>query len=199
MTWRTIDDLSSIKPGRVTMRASEQTSVYEADDETGEGATLVALFTGEVRVTITKPCLQVLTEGEFYWYDPAVDQTARKTSDLVFTTLDRPSPLSPEMLAIQQLMRRNEIERDHTRAEMERLIYETRHQPAAPDGGTAHNRKAKKGNATRDDPERVPDDTVEPGSGSDSEISGSAGDDAGKANPSKGDEGGKSARHSADR
>ncbi|AXL15499.1 hypothetical protein [Microviridae sp.] len=37
-----------------------------------------------------------------------------------FTTLDRPSPLSPEMAAIHRLARKNELEREAQRNEMER-------------------------------------------------------------------------------
>jgi len=60
---------------------------------------------------------------------PEIDQTALKTTDQTFTTLDRPEPLSPEMLAIQRLMRRNELDREEQRRDMERIIDARLHSP----------------------------------------------------------------------
>lgn len=47
-----------------------------------------------------------------------VSQLTVATSDEVFTTLDRPAPLSPEMAAIQRLIRQNSIEREEIRERM---------------------------------------------------------------------------------
>ena len=54
------------------------------------------------------------------WIAPQqVNQLQERSTDEVFTTLDRPSPLSPEMLAIQRMMRANEIEREKMRERIE--------------------------------------------------------------------------------
>ncbi|AXL15634.1 hypothetical protein [Microviridae sp.] len=46
-------------------------------------------------------------------------QDRLKASDEVFTSYDRPAPLTPEMAAIQRMMRKNEIERERDRQAME--------------------------------------------------------------------------------
>lgn len=122
MIWRTIDDLDRLRPGRVSFRATHECFVFEADDEDGTDATLVCVFTGEVRALITKPFVSIQTEGDFWWFDKAIVQTVQRPSDEVYTSLDRPAPLSPEMLAIERMTRKNEIERENMRAEFERRL-----------------------------------------------------------------------------
>jgi len=55
------------------------------------------------------------------WVRPSTRVQERlQSSPEIFTSLDRPSPLSPEMQAIHRMMRRNEIDREHDRREMEK-------------------------------------------------------------------------------
>lgn len=75
----------------------------------------------EISVDITEEVELVASEGVFFYRFSARDQTRYRTSDEKFTSLDRPAPLSPEMLAIERLMRRNSIEREKDRANIERL------------------------------------------------------------------------------
>lgn len=157
MRWRS--DLDALGQGRVYMRASEPCTVYEADNPEGENATLVAMFEGETRVSINQPFVQVLTEGDVWWFDPSVNQTANKSTDVVYTTLDRPAALSPEMLAIQQLVRKNEIEREQMRHDMERLIDDRSNRlPTAK--GKHRPSKGDKSAANADETPKVRDETV---------------------------------------
>ncbi|AXL15494.1 hypothetical protein [Microviridae sp.] len=132
MRWRGISELTWMPRGRTRMRCSAPCSVYEQLADGDE--VLVAHFEGETRAAITGEAVRVETEGHFQFFDPVIDQTAYRTSDDVFTSLDRPQPLSPEMLAVQQLMRRNEIERDFMRQQMESFRHEQKQvsQPPAP-------------------------------------------------------------------
>lgn len=126
MKWRGIDELTWMPRGRTRMRASAPCSVFEVMADGTE--VLVAHFEGEIRAAITGEAVRVETDGTFQFLDPCVNQIAHKTTNEVFTSLDRPSPLSPEMLAVQQMMRRNEIERDLMRQQMEKFRDETRAQ-----------------------------------------------------------------------
>lgn len=54
------------------------------------------------------------------WLRPSSRVQERlQASPEIFTSLDRPSPMSPEMQAIHRMMRRNEIERERDRQKME--------------------------------------------------------------------------------
>jgi len=55
------------------------------------------------------------------WLRPSsrVQERLQKSTE-IFTSLDRPSPLTPEMQAIHRMMRRNEIDRLRDREEMEK-------------------------------------------------------------------------------
>lgn len=121
MTWRTQHDLEGLRPGRVNVRCTERCAVYQAANEQGDDAVLVAMFEGAATLRITQPYVRIDTEGDFWWQDRTIDQTVERSSDVVYTSLDRPSPLSPEMLAIQQMVKRNQIERDQTLEQMQRL------------------------------------------------------------------------------
>ncbi|AXL15626.1 hypothetical protein [Microviridae sp.] len=122
MPWRS-DDISAAGLGRVLVRASAPCTLYEADTADGENSILLAAFTGERRVRLTKPFVNVQCEGDVVWFDPAQNQSTTASSEIVYTTLDRPAALSPEMLAIQQLVRRNDLEREQMREDMKRLEY----------------------------------------------------------------------------
>jgi len=55
------------------------------------------------------------------WLRPSSRVQERlQVSPEIFTTLDRPSPLTPEMQAIHRMMRRNELDRERDRQEMEK-------------------------------------------------------------------------------
>jgi len=119
MKWN--DDYTQLPFGRVTVRATERCEIYESNDPEGEDKHLVALFEGETRINLRGPYFTVLTKGHFYWLNAAVDQSySKQYPDVKFTSFDRPSPLSPEMRAIHEMQRRNELERERFREQVER-------------------------------------------------------------------------------
>jgi len=122
MEWKS--EMDGMPRGRVSFMSTHPCTVYEADNEDGDNQNLVCVFDGQVRVILRKKFIKVLTEGEFWWLSRSVDQTQPKTDDRKFTSLDRPAPLSPEMRAIHELEKRNEIAREAMISNMERTINE---------------------------------------------------------------------------
>jgi len=123
MQWN--DDYTQMPFGRVTVRSTQRCEIYESNDPEGEDKHLVALFEGETRINLRGPYFTVLTKGEFYWLNAAVDQSySKQYPDIKFTSLDRPSPMSPEMRAIHEMQRRNELERERFRDQVEREAHE---------------------------------------------------------------------------
>jgi len=123
MKWN--DDFTQMPFGRVTVRSTDRCEIYESNDPDGDDKHLVALFEGETRIYLRGPYFTVLTNGDFYWLNPAVDQSySKQYPDVKFTSLDRPSPMSPEMRAIHEMQRRNELERDRFREQVEREAHE---------------------------------------------------------------------------
>lgn len=92
------------------------------EDEGGRFVALLVPGENVVRVASATRLFAQVAKGECFVVDPARVQSAEKTSEEVFTSLDRPAPMSPEMLRIHQLQRKNEIERERMRAEMEKRI-----------------------------------------------------------------------------
>lgn len=58
---------------------------------------------------------QVVSNNDVFVGQSNIDQSTYATSDEVFTTLDRPAPMSPEMTAIARMVRANELEREKMR------------------------------------------------------------------------------------
>lgn len=80
---------------------------------------LVGYGTDPFEIDITPGFFRVACDARC-WISPGrVEQTIYRTTDEVFTSLDRPAPLSPEMMAISRLMRQNEIERERMRIRIE--------------------------------------------------------------------------------
>jgi len=81
--------------------------------------------TGEQQITVTG-------DGEIHfacksdiWLRPSsrVQERIQRSTE-IFTSLDRPAPMSPEMLAIQRMMRKNELDREMDRREMEKRYHD---------------------------------------------------------------------------
>jgi len=95
-------------------------------------------------------------------------------SEEVFTSLDRPAPLTPEMMAISRMLRQNEIQREKDRARMEQLYAD---RSASLSGGKpekpAKEKTAGKTEAVRENPSGGDTDTEIPSDdsrGSDAET-----------------------------
>ena len=116
---------------RVVFRAEGETRLYTQKEEDGED-TFLCSFTGDCEVVIDRPhtvLLQVVSETRVWVSGFSKQRTAFKVSDRVFTSLDRPPPMSPEMRALHEIQKRNEIERQKMWNEMERKVDAIRARP----------------------------------------------------------------------
>lgn len=104
-------------------------------------------------------------------------------SEVTFTSLDRPAPLTPEMAAIQRMMRKNELDRERDRQIMEQRFNDQqsrskhRPEPGAPSPMEVPSGKgaAKPKKAVVKDPARGaadPDRAAPAESGSDAQTAG---------------------------
>ena len=125
------------------------------------------------------------------WLRPSSRVQERlQASPEIFTTLDRPSPMSPEMQAIHRMMRRNEIERERDRQEMEKRFADRSRDDARPKSSEpATEASAKKKEAVRENPERsdISLEDKKPASGEDAETSGKSGSGTNPDKSSKAD------------
>lgn len=120
----------------------------------------------EISVSLHEDC-EIVCEGAEVWYKPpALDQTAFKTSDVSFASLDRPAPLSPEMAAIERMMRRNALDRERDLARMERLINANKrtHTERSDSGAVLENTETEEPDVLVEKPIRKQGDTEEPAS-----------------------------------
>jgi len=86
---------------------------------------------GEQEITVTGDGECLFECDTDIWIRPSTRVQERlQRSTEVFTSLDRPAPLSPEMLAIQRMMRKNEMERERDRQEMEKRFADRQHENA---------------------------------------------------------------------
>jgi len=109
---------------RVVFRAEGETRLYTQKEEDGDD-TFLCSFTGDCEVLIDRPytvLLQVVSETRVWVSGFSKHKTSFKVSDRVFTSLDRPPPMSPEMRAVHEITKRNEIERQRMWNEMERKV-----------------------------------------------------------------------------
>jgi len=105
-------------------RAEVSATAFFTEDE-WKTEVLCGHGVGESEITIrgkARP-LRIVSNGRVWIKDTKRDQTKVIIDPDVFTTLDRPPLLSPEMLAVQQMLKRNEIERERERSAMMELIH----------------------------------------------------------------------------
>lgn len=99
------------------VRSQKECAVY-----TDEGL-LIGLGKGEQFIYVSGVGeISFECESEIWLKPSARVQERLPSSNEVFTTLDRPAPLSPEMLAIERMMRKNEIARERDREQLERAL-----------------------------------------------------------------------------
>lgn len=110
---------------RLLLRSDEPLRVYFCVD--GEPELLCGLGQGEMDVSVEGPgTIRFTTDGYLWAFDPARFQIREAQSTEIFTSLERPAVLSPEMLAISRMMRQNEIAREQDRQTMGALRNELR-------------------------------------------------------------------------
>lgn len=96
--------------GTMAVRSEGPAYVYA---QIGESEEILLGYGSEPFEIQMYPCFfRVACEGDVWIAPNNIEQSMFKVSDEVFTTLDRPAPLSPEMLAIQRMIRHNELERE---------------------------------------------------------------------------------------
>jgi len=135
--WEAVSDRFSYdaRTAKFSLRSDGHARLYLVPEDAAE-IFVGAVNCGETRIEVQGKAplrFSIITDDEtLVWIRfPEIDQTALKTTDQTFTTLDRPEPLSAEMLAIQRLMRRNELDREEQRRDMERIIDARLHPPVA--------------------------------------------------------------------
>lgn len=88
---------------------------------TNEFGLILGYGQGQQEVAVTgKGEISFTCETDIWLRPSSRVQERLQSSPEIFTSLDRPSPLSPEMQAIHRMMRRNEIDRETDRREMEK-------------------------------------------------------------------------------
>jgi len=147
---------------RVVFRAEGETRLYTQKEEDGEDTFLCA-FSGDCEVVIDRPytvLLQVVSETRVWVSGFSKQKTAYKVSDRVFTSLDRPPPMSPEMRAVYEIQRRNEIERAKMWDKMERKVdaIRARTQPERPPKLSSQETSSAKEDTIRKDAARGGED-----------------------------------------
>lgn len=181
--------------GTMAVRSELPAYVYLQGEEGEE--TLIGYGSEPFEVQMQPGYFRVASEGDVWIAPNNIDQEMFKVSNEIFTTLDRPAPLSPEMLAIQRMIRQNELDRERM---YERVETALRRKDALRDRDTARgedlspvagdpetavsdepkrsgSRKAAKKPASKDDPEkaeeRAVDDTDDVSAGSGDRKNGS--------------------------
>jgi len=82
---------------------------------------ILGFGTGQQEVAVTgKGEITFKCKSDIWLRPSSRVQERLQASPEIFTTLDRPAPMSPEMQAIHRMMRRNELEREKDRQEMEK-------------------------------------------------------------------------------
>lgn len=97
--------------------------VYFSELATEETERLLTIGEGEVQVRLPRQGFYRLESDGRAWTKPVGRPQERKAvSTEVFTTLDRPAPLSPEMAALMRLERQNTLERERMYAKFEQRL-----------------------------------------------------------------------------
>jgi len=109
--------------GTVLLSSDRRARVFvsQADDFSDE--VCASVFEGQLELSVRfgPARLRIEGAGKVWVKLMATQQAVYRMRDDVFTTLDRPAPVSPEMAAVQRMMRRNELDREQQLAEMRRL------------------------------------------------------------------------------
>lgn len=126
---------------RVRVRAEQQCRLFVEFD--GEEV-LAGLGVGHIDLEVVDGVLRVESKGRVWVSVEARSQKTLRPTTEVYTTLDRPEPLSPEMAAIYRLSRQNELARERDRAEMERKYQDViaKRTATVPDRGDSQSPKS---------------------------------------------------------
>lgn len=106
--------------GLLNFRSESACFVYWQSEQTNEEI-LAGYGSATFEIEMPPGHFIVRSEGRVWIAQNAINQLVEATSEEVFTTLDRPAPLSPEMAAIARFVRQNEIEREKIRETVENV------------------------------------------------------------------------------
>jgi len=123
---------------------------------TNEDGLPLAFGTGQQEVSVTGDGEITFKCASSVWLRPSTRVQERlQRSQEVFTSLDRPAPMSPEMIAIQRMMRKNEMDRERDRQEMEkRFANRSKPQSGNESSKASGSAPAEKADAVVEDPSR---------------------------------------------
>lgn len=106
---------------RITVRSEELLRVYSCRAKDFAEEVLIGYGAGEQIIDVPPDTyVRFRSEGRVWVQQTQRDQGTEESTE-TYATLDRPAPLSPEMRMIQMMMMKNQREREHDRAEMERI------------------------------------------------------------------------------
>ena len=118
------DVLQLTSKQRLTVRCENFALVYGSDNPKFKDETMLGGGSIQFEIMAGPGFVRFETEGRIWIDNNCADQLITKTTEEVFTSLDRPSPLTPEMAAIHRMMRQNEIAREHDRAQMMKELHD---------------------------------------------------------------------------
>lgn len=136
----------------IIVRSEAREMVYWAPTKKSKRPILAGGGLEEFELTVNGGFLFHRAEHGMWFYDKSKDQKTVRISDETFTSLDKPAPMSPEMMAIHRLQKRNEMAREQQMRQIERLHDELRSQRLVEDNGVVE---------TPETPQ-TPADTTEP-------------------------------------
>lgn len=100
---------------RITVRCEKPALAYHSEAEDFSEEVMVGGGAIQFETTCYGGFVRVQSSGRVWVDFNIAPQRLAASDDVIFTTLDRPAPLSPEMAAIQRFMRQNELERERDR------------------------------------------------------------------------------------
>lgn len=119
--------LSFEGPKSFYIRVENDTRCYFASDSDFADELLIGLGVGEMELHLPHAgFLRFETEGRLWLHDNSRAKPRVQTSERVFTTLDRPAQMSPELLALTRLIQRNERARQNDRMEFQNRLESVR-------------------------------------------------------------------------
>mgnify|MGYP000101674966 CR=1 FL=1 len=131
--WKSDKNLHFTNKVKIMIRAEMPLHVYGSPDNKFKGEILLGYTEiGEMEVLADRSLyVRLHTEGRAWFKTFEVCHPTLRTSDTVYTSLERPSNLSPEMQAIMRMVRKNEIEREQQREQNARIQDDLRRITAA--------------------------------------------------------------------
>ena len=170
--WKDNKNLQLTGMCKIMLRSEQPIHVYGSEQKNFKTEILLGYAdNGEIEVMWDRKnaFVRVQSEGRVWFKTFEAAHPVERTSETVYTSLERPSNLSPEMQAIMRMVRKNEIEREQQREQNARIQEDLRRVTAA---NIANKSRAQSKPATKaaekvqsEDAERSTTDVAKPDSG----------------------------------